>query len=81
MNAVRPGKRNREVKYAAGTETRTTMMVEDVATSSEVLSQFRNRWSPRTSPKVDHCQVRGRSVGGVWTTSLLGRSEFSTITM
>jgi hypothetical protein len=57
------------------------MIVEEVATSSEVLSQLRNRWSPRISPKVDSCQVLGRNVGGVWTTSLLGRSEFSTITM
>ena len=68
------------MKYAAGMETRMTMSVEAVATMTEVLSQLRNRSSPRTCENVDSCHSRGRNVGGVRTTSLLGRNEFSSIT-
>src|ERR687884_1571898 len=63
-NAVRPRNRNRAVKYAAGTETSSTMTVEAVATISEVFSQFRNRASESTVPKVESCQWRGGDGGG-----------------
>ena len=58
-----------------------TMRVEAVATMTEVLSQLRNRSSPRICENCRHCHSRGRNVGGVRTTSLLGRTESSSITM
>jgi hypothetical protein len=68
------------VKYAAGTETSSTMTVEADATIREVFSQFRNRVSESTVPKVDSCHCRGRNVVGVCSTSLLGRSESRSMT-
>ena len=77
---MRPGKRNRAVKYAAGTATRTTITVEATATTSEVCNQERNRSSPSTSAKVVHFHSRGRIDAGVCTTSSLGRKASSNIT-
>src|SRR6266702_574775 len=80
-NAVRPGKRNRAVKYAAGTATTKTIAVEADATMSEVFSHARNRLSDRTSPKVENFHSRGKNDAGVVTTSLLVRNASSNITM
>ncbi len=59
-----------------------TMRVEATATITEVLSQLRNRSSPRICEKVDSCHSRGRNVGGVRHDVALGRaSELSSMTM
>src|SRR5437879_2421523 len=79
-NAVRPMNLNRAVKYAAGIATASTIRVDTPATISEVLSQLRNRPSPSTSLNVENCQCRGRNLGGVDSTSALGRSASSNIT-
>ena len=77
---MRPRNWCRAVKYAAGTATTRTRTVEVAATISDVFSQLRKRSSDRMVPKVSHCQVRGNSVGGVASTSPLGRSASSSIT-
>jgi hypothetical protein len=72
---------NLAVKYAAGIATRMTIRVEDVATMSEVFSQFWNEGSVRTCWKAWGVHTLGRNVGGVASTSPLGRRASNAITM